>query len=85
MTDNRVRLSDLPPLEQWLYYFRTNWKHRHDPSPYWRRIHRHFARKAISQLRFYTNRPTKKRNVPCHYGHQNMGGNNATSAEGLPG
>ncbi len=51
------------------YSLETNYKARNDPSPYWRRIHRQFVRMAIRELRYLTNRPTKRTSRPCSYGH----------------
>ncbi len=49
---------------------RNNWACRHDRNPEWRRIHRHFARQAVSELRYLTNRPRKRVNFPSGYGQQ---------------
>ena len=39
--------------------FTTNWHLRNDGSKRWQRIHRNFARQAVSELRFLTNRQRK--------------------------
>ena len=63
--------EQMDPLELQTILFRRNYGMRHDRDPYWQRLHRHFARQAVSELRFLTNRQYKGwRNAPTHYGQQ---------------
>lgn len=59
----------MPPLELQTLLLRRNLEDRNTRDPYWRLVHRHFARQALRELRFLTARPTKRRNVPTAYGH----------------
>ncbi len=57
----------IPPFDLATQLFRRNWPLRHDRDRYWRRLHRHWARQAVGDLRYLTNRP-RKGNPPWHYG-----------------
>lgn len=50
----------MDPLELHTVLFRLNYGERNTPVAYWRRIHRNFARQALRELRYLTNRPTKR-------------------------
>jgi hypothetical protein len=62
----------MPALELQTVLFRRNYGMRHDADPYWRRLHRQFARQALRELRYLTNRKSKKVNVPSGYGQQGL-------------
>ena len=59
--------SEMDPIELQTIYFRRNWEERNTTDRYWRRIHRHYARQAVSELRYLTGRQRKKFG-PSHYG-----------------
>ena len=40
-------------------YFNNCWPFRNDSNPQWRRHYRHFAKQAISELRFLKGKPRK--------------------------
>ncbi len=44
--------------------FRNNWRMRHDHDANWQRLHRYFARLAVRELRYLTNRQTKGAQTP---------------------
>ena len=50
----------MPPLELHTILLRSNFEQRNTTDSYWRRLHRHYARQAVQELRRLTNRQRKE-------------------------
>lgn len=66
-----IEAEKMEPLELYTILFRRNYGERNTTDRYWRRLHRHFARQALVELRYLTNRQRKVFG-PTHYGQQGM-------------
>ena len=52
--------AQMDPLELATILFCRNFQQRNTKDRYWKRLHRHYAKQALSELRQLTNRPPKR-------------------------
>jgi hypothetical protein len=45
--------------------FNSNWNYRHAATAYWRAVHRHYTREAITAIRRITGRRRKRLTFPA--------------------